>query len=187
MKTFKTYRVLNAALGMSDLSDKAFRILYYICNNLSFNNVNRAEIERVSIAVRIGLWDDESGKQLKKQLDKITKYTDELVEKGLLVKDVIFDRNTCKRKTFYAIPESFLEEKLNNDGQKLNGNSPKRGVTKKDQNIQNTKNTQKDQNTHKNSKTDEEFCQNGLDDAEEELFGSCAIDPKDYDDENLPF
>ena len=140
MNTFKSYKVLNAALGMSDLSDKAFRILYYICNNLSLNNVTRAEIERVSIAVRLGLWDDESGKQLKKQLDKITKYTDELVEKGLLVKDVIFDRNTCKRKTFYAIPDAFLEQKQNNDGQKLNGNSPKGGVTKKDQNKKKNKN-----------------------------------------------
>ena len=79
MNTFKTNKVLNAALGK--VSGDAFRVLYFIIGNLRLHNTTRAEIQRVSIAVRLGLWDDESGKQMKKQLDKITKYTDELAGK----------------------------------------------------------------------------------------------------------
>ena len=154
MKTFKTYRVLNAALG--EVSPLAHNVLYYICNNLSMQKTTRAEIDRISIAVRLKLWYDGCGKRLDFQLKKITQCTDELVEKGYLLKDVIFDKNTGKRTVFYAIPDTFIEQQVQKDLQNSSNNCKKNYPTKKDQNIQNIQNTQKDQNTHKNYKTDED-------------------------------
>lgn len=181
MNTFKSNKVLNAALGK--VSGDAFMVLYFIIGNLKLHNTTRAEIERVSIAVRLGLWDDESGKQMKKQLDKITKYTDELVEKGFLVKDVIFDRSTGKRKTFYAIPDAFLEQKVNTDMLKLNENVPKKGVTKQ-YNKYNSKTSITEHNTATSTTDATEPNEAEIENEKlEELFGSCLIDPKDYEDD----
>lgn len=183
MKAFKSNKVLNAALGK--VSGDAFRVLYFIVGNLRLHNTTRAEIERVSIAVRLGLWEDESGKQMKKQLDKITKYTDELVEKGFMEKDVIFDGSTGKRKTFYAIPDAFLEQKVNTDMPELNENVPKMGVTK--QYNKNTKVTSITEHNNETSITGATESKDAAAEVEtenlEELFGSCLIDPKDYEDE----
>lgn len=187
MKSFKSNKVLNAALGK--VSGDAFRVLYFIIGNLKLHNTNRAEIARVSIAVRLGLWDDESGRKLKKQLDKITKYTDELEEKGFLVKDVIFDGSTGKRKTIYAVPDAFFEQKVNTDMQKLNENVPKKGVTKQYNKYNNSTYTTATTNTteHYNATSTTEAAEHNdaaevEDENLEELFGSCLIDPKDYED-----
>lgn len=185
MKTIKSNKMLNAALGM--VSGDAFRVLYYIIGNLRLHNTTRAEIERVNIAVRLGLWNDESGKQMKRQLDKITLYTDELVEKGFLVKDVFFDRSKGKRKTVYAIPESFLEQKENADVQKLNEKVPKNGATKL-YNIYNEKTNITATTEHDNATSTTEAAEH-KDAAEvedenlEDLFGSCLVEPKDYEDD----
>lgn len=179
MKAFKSNKVLNAALGK--VSGDAFRVLFFILGNLRLHNTTRAEIERVSIAVRLGLWDDESGKQMKKQLDKITKYTDELVEKGFLIKDVIFDRSIGKRKTLYAIPDAFLEKKENTDMPKLNENVPKMGVTK--QYNYTTSITEHNNETSITGATESKDAAEVETENLEELFGSCLIDPKDYEDD----
>lgn len=185
MKTFNSNKLLNAALGK--VSGDAFSVLYFIVGNLRLHNTTRAEIERVSIAVRLGVWDDESGKQMKRQLDKITKYTDELVDKGFLVKDVIFDRSSGKKKTVYAIPEPFLEQEVNAGMQKLNGKEPKSGATKQ-YNLHNKKTSITTTTEHNNATSTTEATEH-KDAAEvedenlEELFGSCLIDPKDYEDD----
>lgn len=165
MKTFKTYKVLNAAL--ENVSGDAFRTLYYICNNLSLNKTIRTEIDRVSIAIKLGLWFDGCSKRLDFQLKKITKYTEELTEKGYLVKDVIFDKTTNKRKVFYAIPDTFVEEQLSNNVQKLNDNCKKTYPTKKDQNNEKIKSI-------KSEKEELEFCE-------------AELNEGDDDDKYLPF
>ena len=139
MKTFNSFKVLNMALG--EVSSDAFRVLYYICNNLKLNNTTRGEIDRIKIVLRLKMWDEENGttRQLKSRLDGITKCTNELEQKNFLVKDVIYDKTTAKRKTFYAIPERFLENETTSVGQNTEAKRQKTWVTKKDQNNKSSK------------------------------------------------
>lgn len=139
MKTFNSFKVLNEALG--EVSPLAHNVLYYICNNLKINKTTRGEIERIKIVLRLKMWDEENGttRQLKSRLDDITKCTNELEEKNFLVKDVIYDKTTGKRKTFYAIPERFLETETTSVGQNTEAKRQKTWVTKKDQNNKSSK------------------------------------------------
>ena len=139
MKTFNSFKVLNKALG--EVSSDAFRVLYYICNNLKINKTIRTDIDRIDIVLRLKLWDEDNGttRQLKSRLDDITKCTNELEQKNFLVKDVIYDKTTGKRKTFYAIPERFLETETTSDSQNTEAKRQKTWVTKKDQKKQSSK------------------------------------------------
>lgn len=130
MKTFNSFKVLNKALG--EVSSDAFRVLYYICNNLKINKTIRTDIDRIDIAVRLGVWYDGCGKRLDKQLKNITTWTDELVDKGFIKKDVIYDRTMNRRTVFYAISDTFVEEQVENKFQNHSSNCPKKYPTKRE-------------------------------------------------------
>lgn len=181
MKTFKSYRVLNAALG--EVSGDAFRVLWFIVGNLSQHKVTRNEISRISIAVRLKMCDDDdTPRKIKRVLDKITLYTNELEDKGFIKKDEIYDRNTGKRKTFYAIAESFLEEKVTNDGQKTGQNLPSDGqkLTKTDQKRGVSKQYNKITDKQYNNTTEEQYNSSNVVD---KSFAEVAV----VDLDNLPF
>lgn len=169
-KDFKPFKVLNAALG--EVTPLAHNVLYYICNNLKLNNTTRGEIERIKIVLRLKMWDEENGttRQLKSRLDDITKCTNELEEKNFLVKDVIYDKTTGKRKTFYAIPERFLETETTSVGQNTEVKRQKTWVTNKGPKCQSNK-------TGKVNKVENE---------EMEHQFSAAV-PNYEEEDNLPF
>lgn len=170
MKTFNSFKVLNKALG--EVSSDAFRVLYYICNNLKINKTTRGEIERIDIVLRLKMWDEENGttRQLKSRLDDITKCTNELEEKNFLVKDVIYDKTTGKRKTFYAIPERFLETETTSVGKNTEAKRQKTWVTNKGPKCQ----------SNKTGKVDK------VENKEMEHQFSAAV-PNYEEEDNLPF
>ena len=126
MAKLKSFIVLNKALGT--VSPQAFTVLYYICNNLNLNNTTRAEFDRYDIARRLGLIYD-GIRSTKKQLDKITKWIEELEEKGFVKRDVIFDKSTGKRTLFCAITEQFITSFEHTSVPKNDEKVPKTGVT----------------------------------------------------------
>lgn len=125
-----TFHALNNALDA--VSDQAFKVLYHICNNLNLNNATRIEIDRYDIARRLGkIYDGMKPGTVKNHLDKITEVTDELVEKGFIKKDVIYNKATGKRTAFYSIGDEFLRKTGQTSSQKSCENEQKSGVTKK--------------------------------------------------------
>lgn len=158
MKTFKPFKVLNAALG--EVSPLSFEVLYYILNNFKLYNTTRSEIPRINILLKLKLWDAEvdSQRKLKKKLDDITKCTNELEEKGFLKKDVIYDANSNKRKTFYSVGDEFIDETEQSSVEFEQETVPKRGVYKSKKEIKTKKETKETKRTE-NSKelSDEEI------------------------------
>ena len=166
MKDFKTFEVLNAALGK--VTPEAFKVLYYICNNLKIKKTVRTDIDRIDIAMRLGLWYDGCGKRLDNQLKKITKWTDELQDNGFIKKDVIYDRTTNRRTVYYAISDAFITEQLSKDLQKQNDNCSKTYPTRK--RTKSNKNNESNESTERVEKTLEREC-------EEPVFRSMSGEP----------
>lgn len=78
------FKVMNRALNDSDLSDKAFRMLYVITNYCSLNNNNTVEIHNAHFMMVLDIserW--------------VRKITNELVEKGYITKTI---QGTSKNK-----------------------------------------------------------------------------------------
>lgn len=78
------FKVMNRALNDSDLSDKAFRMLYVITNYCSLNNKNTVEIHNAHFMMVLNIserW--------------VRKITNELVEKGYVTKTI---QGTSKNK-----------------------------------------------------------------------------------------
>lgn len=101
----KIYELLNAALG--NVSGDAFKVLHYIAVKFLNKSITSVRLSRVDIALGVGLWDDTETEDTKekrriyrknlKQLDKITSFTNQLINKGYLEKDGIY----------YSIPEDY--------------------------------------------------------------------------------
>lgn len=184
-KVFKPFRLLNAALG--EVSPLSHNVLYYICNNLKLNNTTRAEIERIKIVLRLKMWDEDTGttRQLKNCMDKITSCTNELEEKGFIVKDVIYDKTKGKRKTFYAIPERFLETETTSVGQNSEAKRQKTWVTNKGPKYE------KNESIQSNKETKDEKQELSEEWAKVERIGkavtSSGAGHTKYRDEDLPF
>jgi len=153
MAKLKSFMVLNKALGT--VSPQAFTVLYYICNNLNLNNTTRAEFDRYDIARRLGLIYD-GIRSTKKQLDKITKWIEELEEKGFVKRDVIFDKSTGKRTLFCAITEQFITSFEHTSVPKNDERVPKTGVTIKHIKQESIESKQSTENSQRKQKVPDE-------------------------------
>ena len=85
-----------------------FKVLFFICNTLSLNKASEIEIDRATLAKLCGWWDEDKPKY---SLNKVSKITGSLVDKGLLKKRLMFNNEILERKTLYSIPTSD-DEKL---------------------------------------------------------------------------
>lgn len=98
MQKIKTDKMLSQ---LGRIGDEQFKVLFFIYNtiNLNSDHNNRAKIYRAVLA-------DLTGKSER----TITRITDQLVEKGLIVKDYVSDGT--KLYNYYSIPKQLLEENL---------------------------------------------------------------------------
>ena len=117
-------KLLNKA-GSITTSDE-FKVLYFICNTLAINKTNELKINRARIAELCGWWNENKPKY---SMNKVSKITGALVEKGLLKKKVYFDKTTKERTDFYSIPTLEDEKHLTNSFEKFENISPKSVAT----------------------------------------------------------
>ena len=92
-----------------EVNGDEFKVFFYICNTLNLNKTTEMEINRARIAELAGWWNEDRPKY---SMNKVSKITASLVEKGLIKKRILFDKETTKRTNLYSIP-------LSNDGKHL--------------------------------------------------------------------
>lgn len=97
------------------------RVLIIIANTLNLNHTNRMPILRQKIAEIAGWWDEDKPKY---SLNKVSKITNTLEEKGFLKKDEIFNENG-KSIIFYSIPMLEVSKKVEKKVESLNETSQK--------------------------------------------------------------
>lgn len=104
MQKVKTDKMLSK---LGQLNDEQFKVLFFIYNTLNLNsdNTNRVKIYRAVLA-------DLTGKSVR----TISRITDILDEKGLIVKDDVSDGS--KLYNYYSLPVTKNEEKIDNEKQK---------------------------------------------------------------------
>ena len=95
--------------AMKNISGDELKVLLIIDNTLSLNKTNYIELNRVVIAKVAGWWNEDRPKY---SLNKVSKITGSLEEKGLLLKKNIYNKTTNERKTYYSIPTSEVEKDM---------------------------------------------------------------------------
>lgn len=115
------YLKLICKAGSKTTSDE-FKVLFFICNTLSLNKTNEMKINRARIAELCGWWNEDKPKY---SMNKISKITTSLVEKGLLKKNIYFDKTTSERTTFYSLPTLEDEKHLTKKVEKFENIPPK--------------------------------------------------------------
>lgn len=155
MQKIKTDKMLSQ---LGRIGDEQFKVLFFIYNtiNLNSDHNNRAKIYRAVLA-------DLTGKSER----TITRITDQLVEKGLIVKDYVSDGT--KLYNYYSIPKQLLEENLVINDNKTEANLVTDGRVKEYKRTESTIKNLKEQKEEKELK--------------EELVKQCEIK---LEEENVP-
>ena len=98
MQKIKTDKMLSQ---LGRIGDEQFKVLFFIYNSINLNSdhTNRVKIYRAVLA-------DLTGKSER----TISRITDQLVEKGLIVKDNVSDGS--KLYNYYGIPEQIMKGNL---------------------------------------------------------------------------
>lgn len=101
MQKLKTDKMLSQ---LGHLNDEQFKVLFFIYNSINLNsdNTNRAKIYRAVLA-------DLTGKSER----TISRITDILARKGLIIKDCVSDGS--KLYNYYSIPKQKIEGNLVTD------------------------------------------------------------------------
>lgn len=106
---------------MKELTGDEHKVLSIIANTLNLNHSSRMPILRQKIAEIAGWWDEDKPKY---SLNKVSKITNTLEEKGFLKKDEIFNENG-KSIIFYSIPMLEVSKKVEKKVESLNETSQK--------------------------------------------------------------
>lgn len=179
----KFFDLMNEALDK--VSSDEFKVLYFMANSPKMKKEGRTKLYRDEIADRLG-WLNEDRPEYSRK--KVTNATNALVEKGFLVKDVIYNKETQKRETFYTLPGQKSDKKLTSlvqkSDKKLTSWIQKNIPTKKDQK------QQKEEKAAKAAKEAKELEAAETDDSLEMI--GVYINPNgpmysDSDDDYLPF